>query len=282
MRHWASSMKIHLLLVALAVLTLSGCMNDPPAAADTSSTDNPEDAYSSGHLFALTGCQGAELAHEWVGPPGPHGPPPPPDAWADIYTGHHFSWSLEVLECQRLGWGLVERGPLSVAIEMHDAYAAPEACRAGLDEMHFLRYIHRIYIDQDDVVQYALEWGMPIHLSEISRNIRDFGSVALRLEPAGNEESKIDVQRPSAFEGYATPTSVAFFWFQEEKVHRLTLHRESRTSTGDVAVLEMAPPSIMSDFPSSLVANASWLTDLHWTGDLVTFSDSTCKEQIFP
>lgn len=148
--------------------------------------------------------------------------------------------------------------------------------------MFFLRYLHRIYVDDPDVLAYAASWGMPVKAAEFSQEPGILDAVVLRLGPEGAVPSTMEVHRRDAFTGDAAPINVAFFWFDNGQVHRLTLHRETRTTVGDVAVLDMAPPSIMGDRPSPQAATASWLTELQWDGDLVTFSDTDCSEQVFP
>ena len=259
---------------------LTGCIGTTFPEAD--GENQLYNTYDRGHLFTLSGCKGVEVASEWLGPQGPNGPPEPPIEWKNPYSHLEFSWTMEMIKCHRIGWGPLERGPVWISLESHNAYNIPADCVPDLEDNIHIKYLHSIYTNDEGVFDYAQSWTMPISKVKFFHDQGMINKQIIIINPGDGDLSTITVHQLDAYENNKIDINAAFFWLDGDLVHRLALQREAQTTVGDVALLDMSPPTIMADRPAPSPAVASWLSDLSWTGNLVTFSDAACTTRVFP
>src|ERR1051326_7899077 len=113
---------------------------------------------------SFSDCKGIYTTFYWPGTssPAPHFPGWDPD------PRHPASEIREiVMECARLGWGAIERGPIRFVLEYANNFRAPTACITGTALQSWI--LHAMWTDDAEVARrLATSEGLPVNATPIS------------------------------------------------------------------------------------------------------------------
>ncbi len=264
-------------LVTLVACTamLAGCSSTPQVEQVDGA---PSEELRNHHIpdIHLNGCQGGLILVRFLDALMDD---PAPSPWSGE-NGAIFYYDFHFYECERVGWGAIERGPVAFILEAEGVagYPAPCAVPGGPDP----DYIHAVYSDDEGFGrQLAAMMFTDFYPSEISKRSAslesgDFGT--LSWHPTGYEESTVSFS-PTIDKHDETRRTWVFVAPGPNASVRLELD-VAATNIGYVdhyGVAELSNPAVLARDSPAFGAVFTELKDLQGVGAITQWSNERCE-----
>lgn len=233
--------------IVILSISIGGCLGpgNMEGIADTSTTavsttsttfaepePQPNATVPPTHLF-LTDCTGMAASMEF---PSGFAPANPPGNWSPR-RGVESEIFMLFFECQRIGFGQLERGPVHILFEGHTNFDPPASCKAG--EYSTFAVLHAVWIDDADVVELVnSSYGVQTWQANFSveRNITaSLQTVRWQWHVENLPVSEISIRQVLVDMDQATNVD-RFVWFSGTDLWMLTLQQHLQLTNGDTHV----------------------------------------------
>ncbi len=203
-----------------------------------------------------------------------------PSAWSGE-NGAIFYLNYYFFTCQRVGWGDIERGPVSFVLEAEGIAGYPESCvPQGAPNPY---YIHAVYSDDKDFGErLARAMFTKFYLSQHSLDPGSATSGAhgkLSWQPAGFPESSV-IFVPNADQLYPTEYTWVFIAPGDNASVRLVIDAEVVKFGLDVAygLADLAEPTLVGpQFESPLPASVIEARSMQQVGTFTYWENESCE-----
>jgi hypothetical protein len=284
-------------LLAAVALCLGGCAaKAPPLTASNSNSDGGSisgpstESTTSGPTYNLTpagvpdsmfgtDCVGLGSAFTW---PGQTGPGSHPSGWAP--QGHVGSdVHVDLFRCTRLSWGAFER-PVSLLVETHDMFDAPDSCRQGQFDTTFM--MNSIWINDTQVAAWLNQtYGMPARYGSIDYQLETTSGLEShrwRWNVPGGEASFISFNTSQI---HLQPDQYIhrWYWYNATAVSFINWTDKWQSSDGQgITPGEMHPPMLYSQSytPNPYLGQGGVLYSESFEGDIHRFGDLACEKPL--
>lgn len=248
---------------------VSGAPLPPPDVGDVALIDQAH----------WSDCWGIYSHFIWPGTMAPGGHP---DGWEPEATYYATEVRLIAMECSRLSWGNLERGPIRFVVEYHNNHGVPDACRAESGPIQYW-LLNALWVDDQQVAdELRAEEGLPTVFAPIELDIGDVGSLLQRT--ASWQGSTLESYQESAS---ATTTSMGapkrLFWpnaaggitWMDFDVEAQTPDYGDRLTRGT-----MQDPMLMAGVGPAYAATGGAFDDGSMGGEIARFQDLKCERPV--
>lgn len=262
--------------LALAAAALASGCAEPPEPGQPMAATPPIGSLSGIGCWEGGGDSlGVAGAYGEVPPPGWE-PPPDEDPSTSVFE--------QVLRCQRIGWGALER-PASVLWEFHQSFTAPKPCQ---EEGTGMFTLGTVWFDDPELVAQALRLGMPAHLGTFSLDSTAYPGLETMTwtwsEDGGQPSTLTVADNPPS--SPATRTMVdRFFWFDGDRVsyYDATFVHKVNAAGDPTAVGSLSEPMMYAKGGvSAYVGTAAFSKQASFDGTIHRFGDLECKHELPP
>jgi hypothetical protein len=256
-------------ILVLLVAGLAAC-TQPPAAP-------PAPVGAPGHL-SLTGCSGW---HASIGPlppalvPGaaPAGWEPPPENLPHV--------RLDGFECERLGLGPFERGPVHLVVDSHTRATFPAACYPS--DFAVTGLVGTLWVDDDGLARYLAEtYGLPARRASVLPESDGTGSAQAHAWTWTDAEGRSTATVPSGVPSQVANRPSLLLWPAGDGIGSLSLTFQDRTVPvgPELAVSGTAqPPALLSALPGGAFAGQGYWSDgFSAEGTFKAYRDTMCTQ----
>lgn len=248
---------------------------EPTRASSNVSAPSPVQAVPLDGLF-LTNCEGAltlnYLEKTVAGVRPPSGWPESAEPIVRV--------RIEAHRCERIAFGIFERGPVTVILETHDNHVPPENCvRDG--DFTTTEVLNHMWVDDQTLVDaFRSAWNLPVDLS---------GPLESRVDPFGNPSYSVDIQGQTTILStviengdLGTGTfsdSYRYFWpLGVESVGLLDLQSDTTTMTGVPAITgKVASPFVAAVVGNPYAGYGNLFSASSSIGSVQVFGDNECN-----
>lgn len=193
---------------------------------------------------------------------------------------------LGVLRCQRISTGPFERGPISLALNYHNAAEFPDQCQQG--DFGVLRVLHGLWVNDTEVAAWLHQaYGMPAFSAVFSYTenvVLGDTTKTWQITPDGAATSEIVMDDPEQ-ENLGSALSVTrLFW--PNAIGGVSYYNFADDHTID-NVASPARGRLASPFLNNIFgvedfvsARAAIYRDVGISGPIVQFKDTQCAEPL--
>ncbi len=282
------------LLLSLAFV-IAGCADSKPSGQPGTGTETgvPTGGGDPGNFtgsvvepgtwdgsMSLDQCTGWEAF--WADLPASLVPAPnTPPGWEQNDPTAQAGAAVLVFQCQKIGLGPLQRGPVNLMIDWHYNADIPEKC-VNHDGFASEGVLGRLYVDDPEVAAFLNKSvGMPTGLLQIRYTEEILGPLVLHKvhwSADGGEESFVQMVRD---ESSTTRANVyQLYWPANDNLVRWKFNpdREEPRYTDRKGNGTFQQPMLMASINENYVGTADWFTETSGPTYFTVFDDFGCEE----
>jgi hypothetical protein len=259
----------------------------PPSTLTTSSTNPPIKTPENSTVPATwewTGCTGFALALDG---PTTLFPGTTPPGW-EPGSSPDNAMTVQAWRCDRVSWGLFERGPIFMVQEWSTNFTAPSKCEEARAGPHNI--LESIWFSDSEVADFARSvYGMPTYVADFTFTE---AAVSPGLPPkewiwtwttSDGAESRVTIHDPNTgLTGGSTP-NFRFYWHNGQGISYMDFHftYENQFTSG-YAEGVLAPPMMWgkAGIPNFVGAFENLELNASLSGTISRFGDAGCTKPL--
>lgn len=290
-------------LVLLLALLLAGCNADnergttqqPPGSETTTETGPPKEPVvpiepplnsSMPPALSWTGC--VAWAAQAGGPAStlPDWPTPPGWEWSDAAERAIAGASVLTLRCDRVSFGSLERGPLTLMLEDHNRFHIPAKCTPESNGVPVHIVLGSLYVDDAELAAaLAQAYGMPTRIAHFTDDAQDVGGGAqthrVTWSVEGGETSELQLVDDGT--GMEDRIIYRYFWASGNQLFRWEIDAQEPQPvffTNRVGQGTIKPPMMMAEVSEDFAGLAQYYPTYESTSSFLVFNDFGCEEPV--